>query len=106
MSHILCLPEATNRLLNIWQLKMTPYLKDANAYGNIYFARYFDWQASLVTKSASFEIVFRFYGSVSNKLLSKGGQKIALIEQESRKLVKFPGDLPDKLRYYADDDIC
>ena len=125
MSHILCLSEVTNSLLNIWQFKITPCLKDSNAYGNIYFARYFDWQGlcrdkwfceyictnmseledSLATKSAPFEIVFRFYDSDSNKLLSKGGQKIVLIEQESKELVKFPGDLPDKLRYYADDDI-
>lgn len=151
MSHILCLSEGTNRLLNIWQLEMTPYLKDSNAYGNIYFARYFEWQGlcrekwfsecicpnmfelegSLVTKSAyndylasilpfqkvrcllstrnikaaSFELVFRFYDANSNQLLSKGGQKIALIEPESKKLVRFPKDLLDKVRYYANVDI-
>lgn len=24
--------------------ELTPFLKDSNAYGNIYFARYFEWQ--------------------------------------------------------------
>ncbi|MCW8955384.1 MAG: thioesterase family protein [Gammaproteobacteria bacterium] len=150
MSHTLCLSEGSNRLLNIWQLEMTPYLKDSNAYGNIYFARYFEWQGlcrekwfsecicpnmfelegSLITKSAyndyfasvvpfqkircllstrniksaSFELVFRFYDSDSNQLLSKGGQKIALIGQKSKKLVRFPSDLLEKVRYYANDD--
>ncbi|MFW2372262.1 MAG: acyl-CoA thioesterase [Gammaproteobacteria bacterium] len=150
MSHSLCLSEGKNRLFNNWQLEMTPYLKDSNAYGNIYFARYFEWQGlcrekwfsecicpnmfelegSLVTKSAhndyvasivpfqrircllstrniksaSFELVFRFYDFDTNQLLSKGGQKIALIGHESKRLVRFPNDLLDKVKYYANED--
>ena len=150
MPQTICLAEGSNRLLNIWQLEMTPYLKDSNAYGNIYFARYFEWQGlcrekwfsecicpnmfelegSLITKSAyndyfasiapfqkircllstqniksaSFELVIRFYDSNTNQLLSKGGQKIALIGRNSRKLVRFPSDLLEKVRYYANDD--
>lgn len=150
MSNTLCLAEGKNRLLNVWQLEMTPYLKDSNAYGNIYFARYFEWQGlcrekwfsecicpnmfdlkgSLVTKSAynnyissivpfqkvrcllstsniksaSFELVFRFYDFDSNQLLSTGGQKITLIEEKTKKIVRFPDDILEKVRYYANDD--
>ena len=27
-----------------YEQEINPYLKDSNAYGNIYFARYFEWQ--------------------------------------------------------------
>ncbi len=27
-----------------YRYELTPFLKDSNAYGNIYFARYFEWQ--------------------------------------------------------------
>ena len=150
MSHTLCMSESTNQLFNVWQLEMTPYLKDSNAYGNIYFARYFEWQGlcrekwfsecicpnmfelkgSLVTRSAhndyvatilpfqkvrcelstrrirsaSFELVFHFYDAESNKLLSKGGQKIAMVEHGGTKLLKFPEEIINKVRYYVAED--
>ena len=31
-------------LKKTYQHELTPFLKDSNAYGNIYFARYFEWQ--------------------------------------------------------------
>ena len=31
-------------LKKTYQYELTPFLKDSNAYGNIYFARYFEWQ--------------------------------------------------------------
>lgn len=151
MSQDLYISKDMNRLYNIWQLEMTPYLKDSNAYGNIYFARYFEWQGlcrekwfsecicpnmfelkgSLVTKSAhndyistivpfqkircllstrnikagSFELVFRFLDAETNELLSRGGQKIALIDHESNKLARFPSELLEKVRYYANEEI-
>ena len=146
MSQVLALVEKQRPSYNIWEHELTPYLKDSNAYGNIYFARYFEWQGmcrekwfsecicpnmfelkgSLVTrsayndyvatilpfqkvrcelstrriKSASFELVFRFYDAQSNKLLSKGGQKIAMVDPGSSKLLKFPKEIINKVRYY------
>ena len=147
MSNILCLIESKNQLFNTWQYELTPYLKDSNAYGNIYFARYFEWQGlcrekwfsecvchnmfelkgSLVTRSAandyiasifpfqkvrcllntqnikaaSFDLVFRFYDMESNQLLSIGRQKIALIDSERKKPVRFPKEILDKVRFYV-----
>lgn len=39
-----CLIEGQNKLITTYQQDINPYLKDSNAYGNIYFARYFEWQ--------------------------------------------------------------
>lgn len=147
MRNNLCLIENKKQLFNTWQYELTPYLKDSNAYGNIYFARYFEWQGlcrekwfnecvchdmfelkgSLVTRSAandyiasifpfqkvrcllntqhikaaSFDLVFRFYDQESNKLLSMGRQKIALIDSGSKKPVRFPKDILEKVRFYV-----
>ena len=55
-------------------------------------------------KSASFELVFHFYDAESNKLLSKGGQKIAMVEHGGTKLLKFPEEIINKVRYYVAED--
>ena len=150
MSQVLRLTPNHEPTHHVWEHELTPYLKDSNAYGNIYFARYFEWQGlcrekwfsecicpnmfelkgSLVTrsahndyvatilpfqkvrcelstrriKSASFELVFHFYDAESNKLLSKGGQKIAMVEHGGTKLLKFPEEIINKVRYYVAED--
>ena len=131
---------------HIWEYEMPTYLKDSNAYGNIYFARYFEWQGvcremwfsecifpnmfelkgALVThnaynnyvapvypfekircelttlniKSASFQLHFAFYNSQTGNLVSEGGQKIAIIDSENGRLIRFPKEILDKVRYY------
>ena len=150
MSQVLRLTPTQRPVHEVWQFELTPYLKDSNAYGNIYFARYFEWQGmcrekwfsecicpnmfelkgSLVTRSAyndyvaaimpfqkvrcelstrkikptSFELVFHFYDVETNKLLSRGGQKIAMVEAGGKKLLKFPEEIIDKVRYYNVED--
>lgn len=151
MSQALSYVEQPRPLVRVWQTELTPYLKDSNAYGNIYFARYFEWQGvcrekwfsecicpnmfelkgALVTrnayndyvdsivpfqkvrcvlttrriKSASFELIFHFYDADTNKLLSRGGQKIAMVEPGGRKLLKFPEEILNKVRYYASEEV-
>jgi len=39
-----CLIEGQNKLVNSYQYEFTPYLKESNAYGNIYFTHHFEWQ--------------------------------------------------------------
>jgi len=150
MSQVLNLKPKHFQLHHVWQHELTPYLKDSNAYGNIYFARYFEWQGmcrekwfsecicpnmfelkgSLVTRSAyndyvaaimpfqkvrcelstrkikptSFELIFHFYDAQTNKLLSRGGQKIAMVEAGGKKLLKFPEEILNKVRYYVVED--
>lgn len=146
MSRVLSIVEKQQPLVHVWEHELTPYLKDSNAYGNIYFARYFEWQGmcrekwfsecicpnmfelkgALVTRSAyndyvdavmpfqtvrcelstrrikptSFELVFHFYDAKTNKLLSRGGQRIAMVEPGGKKLLKFPEEILNKVRYY------
>ncbi len=39
-----CFTEGQNKLITTYQQDVNSYLKDSNADGNIYFARYFEWQ--------------------------------------------------------------
>lgn len=129
-----------------YRQQVNPYLKDSNAYGNIYFARYFEWQGicretwfsehimpdmfelegALVTKyahndyeeevlpfqklecylntrhvkQASFELVFRFYNRETGRLVSRGSQKVALLDAAEKKPKKFPPNILAKIRLY------
>ncbi|OGH94760.1 MAG: hypothetical protein A2X43_11655 [Candidatus Margulisbacteria bacterium GWD2_39_127] len=50
--------------MKIYQKEIETYLKDSNAFGNIYFSRYFEWQGVI---RESF-----FIESVTNNMLSLG----------------------------------
>ncbi|MDH4274036.1 MAG: thioesterase family protein [Gammaproteobacteria bacterium] len=130
-----------------YQHEIVPYLKESNAYGNIYFSRYFEWQGmcremwfcecifpnmfeikgALVTKFAhndyeqelfpfqkiicllnsanvrrtSFELMFRFYSRDTNQLVARGTQKIGLVDTNSKRPIKIPTEILEKIRRYA-----
>ncbi|MEK6749886.1 MAG: thioesterase family protein [Pseudomonadota bacterium] len=139
--------QSRNEPVLTYQHELVAYLKESNAYGNIYFARYFEWQGicremwfsecifpnmfeikgALVTKFAhndyeqeifpfqriicllntanvrktSFELLFRFYRRDNNQLVSKGTQKIALINAQTKRPLRLPMDILEKIHQYA-----
>jgi enediyne biosynthesis thioesterase len=61
---------------------LTIYLKDSNAYGNTYFARYFEWQGICREKW--------FYECISRDMLQQEGVFITKHAQQDYLLETFP----------------
>ncbi|MYM28939.1 acyl-CoA thioesterase [Duganella sp. CY15W] len=61
---------------------LTAYLKDSNAYGNTYFARYFEWQGICREKW--------FYECISRDMLQKEGVFITKHAEQSYLQETFP----------------
>lgn len=61
---------------------LTVYLKDSNAYGNTYFARYFEWQGICREKW--------FFECISSDMLQKEGVFITKRAEQEYLLETFP----------------
>jgi enediyne biosynthesis thioesterase len=127
--------------------KIETFLKDSNAYGNIYFSRFFEWQGIvrekfwreciaddmlasdllLTTKSASIEYIQEVYPfeeillelntfdlkntflkirtafrSIPSKtLVATGDQTIVFRSIYSRKIIRIPEDVKQKLKIFS-----